>query len=79
MRNFKRKFQSDAIPAKWQKLIDDIHNNHPDSGGANRAAVAELQARSALELNKATKGLKTATWILAFSTVVLCVITLYSG
>ncbi len=79
MRLFKRKSQSDALPAKWQKLIDDIHNNHPDSGGANRAAVAELQARSALELNKATNGLKAATWILAFSTVVLCIITLYSG
>jgi hypothetical protein len=79
MKGFKKKSKSDELRAKWKKLINDIHNNHPESGGANRAAVAELQARSALELNKATKGLKTATWILAFSTVVLCVITLISG
>ncbi len=73
---FKNKSQTDELPEKWQKLIDDIYNNHPDSGGANRKAVAELQARSALELNKATQGLKIATWILAASTVVLCIVTL---
>jgi hypothetical protein len=79
MNFLKRKSRTDELPEKWQKLVNDIYNNHPDSGGANRAAVAELQARSALELNKATKGLKTATWILAFSTVVLCAITLLNG
>jgi hypothetical protein len=78
MKVFKKKSQSDELPANWQKLINDIYNNHPESGGANRAAVAELQARSALELNKATKGLRSATWVLAFCTVVLCVITFYS-
>lgn len=76
MRFLKRKSRTDELPEKWQKLIYDIHNNHPESGGANRKAVAELQARSALELNKATNGLKTATWILAASTVVLCIVTL---
>jgi hypothetical protein len=79
MNFLKRKSRTDELPEKWQKLVNDIFNNHPDSGGANRAAVAELQARSALELNKATKGLRTATWILAFSTVVLCAITLLNG
>lgn len=75
MKILKRNSRTDELPEKWQRLVNDIYNNSPDSGGANRAAVAELQARSALELNKATKGLKTATWILAFSTVLLCVIT----
>lgn len=79
MNFLKRKSRTDELPEKWQKLVNDIYDNNPDSGGANRAAVAELQARSALELNKATKGLKTATWILAFSTVVLCAITLLNG
>ena len=79
MNFLKRKSRTDELPEKWQKLVNDIFNNHPDSGGANRAAVAELQARSALELNKATKGLRTATWILAFSTVELCAITLLNG
>ena len=72
---FKKKSHSDELPDKWQRLVDDIYKNHPDSGGVYRAALAELQARSALELNKATKGLKSATWILAVSTVVLCVVT----
>jgi hypothetical protein len=71
-----KKFFSDDLPKVWTDLIDKIRKNHPDSGGENRAAMAEIQARSAWELNRATKGLKTATWILAFSTIILCFITL---
>ncbi len=67
---------SHDLPQSWIDSIDVIRRNHPDSGGENRAAIAEMQARAAWELNKATKGLRTGTWILAFSTLVLCVITL---
>ena len=71
MKNFFR----DDLPKVWTDLIDQVRKNHPESGGEYRAAMAEMQARAAWELNKATKGLKTATWILAFSTVILCLIT----
>jgi hypothetical protein len=70
-----KKFFSDELPKAWTDLIDEVRKNHPDSGGEYRAAMAEMQARAAWELNKATKGLRTATWILAFSTVILCLIT----
>jgi hypothetical protein len=79
MRIFIKKSEPQELPEKWNQLIRDIHNNHPDRGGKNRAAVAEIQARAAWELNRATKGLKTATWILAFSTVMLCAITIYKS
>ena len=75
MIRFRKKSELSELPEHWKQLIRDIHNNHPDNGGKNRAAVAEIQARAAWELNQATKGLKTATWILAFFTLVLCVIT----
>ncbi len=79
MRIFNKKSEPEQLPEKCNQLIRDIHNNHPDSGGKNRAAVAEIQARAAWELNRATKGLKTATWILAFSTLALCAITIYKS
>lgn len=71
-----KKFFNNQIPKVWTDLIEQVRKNHPESGGENRAAIAEIQARAAWELNQATKGLRTATWILAFSTVVLCIITL---
>lgn len=71
-----KKFFDDDLPKVWTDLIEQVRKNHPESGGENRAAMAEIQARAAWELNRATKGLKSATWILAFSTVVLCLITL---
>jgi hypothetical protein len=71
-----KKFFTSELPKVWTDLIEQVRKNHPESGGDNRAALAEMQARAAWELNQATKGLKTATWILAFSTVVLCIITL---
>lgn len=74
---YKKFFKQKDLPEVYKKLIDVIRQKHESSGGENRAAVAELQARSAWELNRATKGLRTATWILAFSTVVLCLITFY--
>lgn len=66
----------DELPEVWADLIEKVRKTHPESGGENRAAMAEMQARAAWELNRATKGLQKATWILAFSTVVLCLITL---
>ncbi len=69
-------FGGDDLPKSWIDLIDLIRKNHPESGGEYRAAMAEIHARTAWDLNRATKGLKTATWILSFSTLVLCVITL---
>ena len=71
-----RKFFTSELPKVWTDLIEQVRKNHPESGGENRAATAEIQARAAWELSQATKGLKMATWILAFSTVVLCIITL---
>ena len=79
MMRFCKKSELGELPENWKQLIRDIHNNHPDSGGKNRAAVAEIQARAAWELNQATKGLRTATWILAASTVILCIVTLANG
>jgi len=76
MKLLKKLFQSKDLPEVYKNLIDVIRKHHETSGGENRAAVAELQARSAWELNRATKGLRTATWILAASTVVLCIVTL---
>ena len=71
-----KNFFTSELPKVWTDLIEQVRKNHPESGGENRAALAEMQARAAWELNQATKGLKTATWILACSTVVLCIITL---
>jgi hypothetical protein len=74
-----RKFFTSELPKVWTDLIEQVRKNHPESSGENRAALAEMQARAAWELNQATKGLKTATWTLAFSTLVLCVITFVKG
>jgi hypothetical protein len=79
MKKFLSKFFKDDLPKNWIDLIDLIRKNHPESGGEYRAAVAEMQARTAWELNRATKGLKNATWILSFSTIVLCLITLFKN
>jgi len=73
---FLKKFSKPKdLPEVYKNLIDVIRRKHESSGGENRAAIAELQARSAWELNRATKGLRTATWILAASTFVLCIVT----
>ncbi len=71
-----KKLFTSELPKVWTDLIEQVRKNHPESGGENRAALAEMQARAPWERNQATKGLKTATWILAFSTVTLCLITL---
>ena len=70
-----KKFFDDELPKVWIDLIEQVRKNHPESGGEYRAAMAEIQARSAWELNRATRGLKNATWILSFSTIVLCLRT----
>ena len=79
MKRILSKIFKDELPKSWIDLIDLIRKNHPESGGEYRAAMAEIQARSAWELNRATKGLKNATWILSFSTIVLCLITLFKN
>ena len=79
MKKFLSKFFKDELPKSWIDLIDLIRKNHPESGGEYRAAMAEIQVRSAWELNRATRGLKNATWILSFSTIVLCLITLFKN
>jgi hypothetical protein len=75
MKFLKKFLKPKDLPEVYKNLIDVIRRNHESSGGENRAAIAELQARSAWELNRATKGLRTATWILAASTFVLCIVT----
>ena len=75
MKKICKKSQSDLLPENWQRLIDEIRKNHPESGGIYRSAVAEIQALASWQLSKATVGLKRATWILAVSTIVLCVAT----
>ncbi len=77
MKNPFRKLFNNELPVEYRQLIEIIAKNHDSIGGANRTAFAELQARSAWELNKATNGLKTATWILSFSTTILGLITLF--
>jgi hypothetical protein len=79
MKNPFRKLFNNELPVEYRQLIEIIARNHDSMGGANRAAVAELQARSAWELNKATKGLKTATWILSITTIILGLITLFKN
>jgi hypothetical protein len=79
MKNPLRKLFNNELPIEYRNLIEIIAKNHDSMGGANRSAVAELQARSAWELNKATKGLKTATWILSITTIILGLITLFKN
>ncbi len=79
MKRILSKIFKDELPKSWIDLIDLIRMNHPESGGEYRAAMAEIQARSSWELNRATKGLKNATQILSFSTIVLCLITLFKN
>jgi hypothetical protein len=79
MKNPFRKFFNNELPVEYRNLIEIIAKNHDSTGGANRAAVAELQARSAWELNKATIGLKTATWILSITTIILGLITVFNN
>jgi hypothetical protein len=47
MKFLKKLFRSKDLPEVYTKLIEVIRKNHETSGGENRAAVAELQARSA--------------------------------
>jgi hypothetical protein len=69
---------SKTLPVELEKLINLAASNH-DSSGEFRRAMAELQARTSWNLNKATEKLNLATWILAVSTVALCFITFYKG
>ena len=79
MKWFQNLFKPKDLPKVYKNLIEVIGQKSDSIGGENRAAIAELQALSAWELNKATKGLKFATWVLALSTVVLCILTIING
>ncbi len=57
-----KKFFNAELPKVWSDLIEQVRKNHPESGGEDRAAMAEMQARAAWELNRATKGLKAGTF-----------------
>ncbi|MEP6666171.1 MAG: hypothetical protein ABJA81_06970 [Nocardioidaceae bacterium] len=64
------------LPEPYLSLVRTIAANAPDMGGANRAAVAELEARLALAQNRVAKSLNYATWVLVVATVVLGIVTI---
>ena len=75
MRKLFKVRDSKELPERYKVLIDIIAKNSDLAGGANRAANAEMQARTAWELNRATNALARATWILSAATITLCLIT----
>jgi hypothetical protein len=64
------------LPPEYKDLITKVRNHHPDTGGENRGAVAEIQVRSMYATEQATNGLRYATWALVLATLILSVITL---
>ena len=64
------------IPEEYRELIAKVRNNHPDVGGSNRGAIAEIQIRSIIATERATGGIKFATWALVVVTLGLSLITL---
>ena len=42
-----KKLFTSELPKVWTDLIEQVRKNHPESGGENRAAMAEMQARAA--------------------------------
>lgn len=71
---FKRKKDSN-LPPEIKELVHLAQANHEKSAEYRRA-MAELEAQTAWSLNRSTKQLSLATWILAASTALLCLITL---
>jgi hypothetical protein len=65
----------EPLPELYASLVETIRANAPDTGGANRRAVAELQARLALAQENVARSLTRATWALVGATVVLAVAT----
>lgn len=62
---------TDPLPEPFASLVQTIKANHPESSGDNRAAVAELEARSALASDDAAQKLVRATWALVACTFFL--------
>jgi hypothetical protein len=66
----------DQLPSELKALVSAAEKNH-DQSAEFRKAMAELQARTAWSLNRATMMLSIATWVLATATVALAFITFY--
>jgi hypothetical protein len=64
------------LPEPYKSLVRTIGANAPDRGGANREAVAELEARLALAQHAVARSLNYATWALVLATVVLSIVTI---
>lgn len=64
------------LPEPYASLVTTIGANHPENGGENRKAVAELQARLALAQNNLARSLTVATWALVGATIILVVVTI---
>ena len=62
------------LPLDLKTAVSQASANH-ESSSEFREAMAYLQAKNAYLLYKATRNLYIATWVLAFSTIALCVIT----
>lgn len=71
--------ENKPLPEPYASLVEMIRSNHPDTGGMNRGAVAELDARLAIAHNRVATSLTYATWALVFVTVILVVVTLRAG
>lgn len=63
------------LPEPYAALVEAIRSNHPEMGGTNRGAVAELDARLAIAQNRVAASLTYATWALVLATVVLVIVT----
>ncbi len=63
------------LTGRLKELVDTIRRVHPESGGENRGARAELDARLALAEVAHARSLVFATWVLAFATFGLLVAT----
>jgi hypothetical protein len=67
--------ENKPLPEPYHSLVRTIGANAPDMGGANREAVAELDARLAIAQNRVATSLTYATWALVLATVVLVIVT----
>lgn len=63
------------LPEPYASLVEAIRSNHPDMGGTNRGAAAELDARLAIAQNRVATSLTYATWALVLATAVLVIVT----
>jgi len=64
-----------AAPRAVRLIVEAIRSNHPEMGGTNRAAVAELDARLAIAQNRVATSLTYAARALVHATVVLVIVT----